>query len=161
MTLRIYFKMFSPIDAQQSETRFYRLTSIIEAIMIEKHLHHLWKKHSFCFLFYPKLVNVNNHIGKSLTKWLPLYREEEVLTNSNYIVRKVDTNFTQCVHRFRLRAIKSKCKSEDLIEVKSNNFRPDSITQTVFNQHLLTNHFIELDCLNTPKLDEYIVRRAT
>ena len=63
------------------------------------------KKHSFCLLLNPNLSNTNHHMGKSLTKWLFLYRVESVLTNSNYIVRKVGTNYTQCVHRIRLRPI--------------------------------------------------------
>ena len=60
---------------------------------------HPLQKLSFCLLLNPKLVKSTDQMGKSLQKWLPLYRVEQVLTNSNYIVRKVGTNHTQCVHR--------------------------------------------------------------
>ena len=47
---------------------------------------HPLKKLSFCLLLNPKLVKSTDQMGKSLQKWLPLYRVEQVLTNSNYIV---------------------------------------------------------------------------
>ena len=68
-------------------------------------------------------------MGKSLSKRLPLYRVESVLTNSNYIIRKVGTNHTQCVHRTRLRPITPQYQVEDISNVNSNNFIPDPITQ--------------------------------
>ena len=68
-------------------------------------------------------------MGKSLTKWIPLYRVEQVLTNSNYIVRKVGTNYTQCVHRIRLRPITPQYQIEDLAHIHPNNFVPDPSTR--------------------------------
>ena len=99
------------------------------------------KKLQYCLLLNPKLTNVNDHMGKSLTKWLPLYRVESVLTNSNYIIRKVGTNHTQCVHRIRIRPITPQYQVEDIPNVNSNNFTPDPITQhfsepTLFDQSL-------------------------
>ena len=38
-------------------------------------------KHRSCLLLNPKLSNVNDHIGKSLAKWLPLYRVEQTTHN--------------------------------------------------------------------------------
>ena len=89
------------------------------------------KKHSFCLLLNPKLSNTNDHMGKSLTKWLPLYRVESVLTNSNYIVRKVGTNYTQCVHRIRLRPITPQYTVDDLSNINQSNFVPDPSTRHV------------------------------
>ena len=63
------------------------------------------KLHSYCYLLNPKLTTQNMTTGKHMTKWLPLYRVEKVLTNMNYIVRKTATHLTQCVHRIRLRPI--------------------------------------------------------
>ena len=54
---------------------------------------------------------------------------EQVLTNSNYIVRKVGTNYTRCVHRIRLRPIKPQYQVEDLPNINSSNFIPDPITR--------------------------------
>ena len=89
------------------------------------------KNYSFCLLLNPKLSNTNDHMGKSLTKWLPLYRVESVLTNSNYIVRKVGTYYTQCVHRIRLRPITPQYTVDDLDNVNQSNFVPDPSTRLV------------------------------
>ena len=70
-------------------------------------------------------------MGKSLTKWLPLYRVENVLTHSNYIIRKVGTNYTQCVHRIRLRPIKPQHQVEDIPVINPTNFTPDPSTRHV------------------------------
>ena len=51
---------------------------------------------SYCLLFNPKLMTQSDFASKSLPIWLPLYRIEKILTNSNYIIRKVGTNYTQC-----------------------------------------------------------------
>ena len=36
-------------------------------------------------------------------KWIGLYRIQKVLSDNNYLIRKINTNKTQCVHRIRLR----------------------------------------------------------
>ena len=54
-----------------------------------------------------------------------MYRVEQVLTNSNYIIRKVGTHFTQCVHRIRLRPVVPQYQIEDLVDVNPVNFRRD------------------------------------
>ena len=74
-------------------------------------------------------MTTSDFAGKSITKWLPLYRVENVLTNSNYIVRKVNSNHTQCVNRMRLRPISPKYEIIDLPNVDSKNFVPDPSTQ--------------------------------
>ena len=68
-------------------------------------------------------------MGKSLQKWLPLYRVEQVLTNSKYIVRKVGTNHTECVHRIRLGPIEPNFDVKDLEEVDPQQFTPDPMTR--------------------------------
>ena len=87
------------------------------------------QKHRYCLLLNPKLSNVNDHMGKSLAQWLPLHRVEQVLTNSNYIIRKVGTNYTQCVHRIRLRPITPQYQVDDLPQINSNKFIPDPSTR--------------------------------
>ena len=99
------------------------------------------EKLQYCLLLNPKLTNVNDHMEKSLTKWLPLYRVESVLTNSNHIIRKVGTNHTECVHRLGLRPNTPQYQVEDIPDVNSNNFIPGPITQhfselTLFDQFL-------------------------
>ena len=77
--------------------------------------------HSFCLL-----TNQSDNRNKSLQVWLPLYRVEKVLTNSNYIVRKVGTNHTQCVQRFRLRSIRPQHQPEDVDPIDTTQFVVDT-----------------------------------
>ena len=65
----------------------------------EKALAQPLDEHSYCLLPNPKPTTQSESIGKALQTWLPLYRVEKALTTSNYIVRKIETNYTQCVHR--------------------------------------------------------------
>ena len=57
--------------------------------------------------------------------WLPLYRIEKILTNSNYIIRKVGTNYTQFVHRIRLRPVTPQGRIDDLTVINFENFQRD------------------------------------
>ena len=57
--------------------------------------------------------------------WIPLYRVEKVLTNSNYIIRKVGTTYTQCVHRICLRAVDSQHQPDDVEPIDPVKFRTD------------------------------------
>ena len=85
------------------------------------------KKHRLCLLLLPELSNVNTHMSRSLTEWLPLFRIEQVLTNSNYFFRKVGTLFPQCVHRIRLRPIIPQISVEHLLSVNPQDLKPDLI----------------------------------
>ena len=69
---------------------------------------------------------------------------EKVLTYSNYIVRKVNTNYTQCVHRIRLKPIKPNEIPEDLEVVKPENFQPDPSRRQNMEPDLFYKHFPEL-----------------
>ena len=61
------------------------------------------KLFSFCLILNTKLMNQNDFGKISMNVWIPRYRVEKVLTHSNYLIRKVGTNYTQCLHRIRLR----------------------------------------------------------
>ena len=80
---------------------------------------------SFCLLLNPKLLEQSTVIASQVQKWLPLYKMENVLTDSNYIIRKVKKNYTQCVHRIRLKPIKPSGTPEDLEVINSAKFEPD------------------------------------
>ena len=43
--------MFLPLNTQQLETRLYKDSTIIEGILTEKHLQHLWKNIAFVFFW--------------------------------------------------------------------------------------------------------------
>ena len=97
--------------------------------------------HHFCMLLNPKLPTQKAGTPKSWQTWIPLYRVKKVLTHSNYIVRKVGTNFTQCVHRLRLRPVSPHSSPEDLTDVDPSNFTPDPCRRStgmepeVFDEH--------------------------
>ena len=63
--------------------------------------------------------------SKSLPVWLPLYRIEKFLTNSNYIIRNVGTRYTQCVHRSRLRPVFPQGCIDDPTVINFENFQRD------------------------------------
>ena len=63
--------------------------------------------------------------NKFLTIWLPLYRIENILTNSKYIIRKVGTKYTQCVHRIRLRPVTLQVRIDNLTVNNFENFHRD------------------------------------
>ena len=82
-------------------------------------------KFSYCLLLKTKLMTQPDLSSKFSPIWLPLYRVESVLTNSNYIIRKVGTNFTQCVHRIRLRTVSPQYQVDDLSDINPDDFRRD------------------------------------
>ena len=57
--------------------------------------------------------------------WIQLYRVEKVLTNSNYILRKMGTNYTQCVYRIRLRPVLPQHQPEELENIDPSKFETD------------------------------------
>ena len=85
------------------------------------------KLHEYCLVLNPKLTNQNDFASKSMQVWLPLYRVEKVLTNSNYLIRKVGTQFTQCVHRIRLRPYMPLETPIDLENIDPTQFVPDPV----------------------------------
>ena len=80
---------------------------------------------SYCLLLNPRLMTQTDFASKSLPIWLPLYRVEKILTNSNYIIRKVGTDYTQCVHRIRLRPVEPQGRVDDFRVIDFQNFQRD------------------------------------
>ena len=80
---------------------------------------------SYCLILNPKLMTQSDFAIKSLPIWLPLYRFEKMLTNSNYIIRKVGTNYKQCVHRIRLRPVTPQGCIDNLAVNNFKNFQRD------------------------------------
>ena len=71
----------------------------------------------------PSLLTQSDFAAKSTTIWLSLYRVEKIL-KSKYLIRKVGTPYTQCVHRIRLRPITPNYQVED-IQLTMDDFRSD------------------------------------
>ena len=61
------------------------------------------KEKDYCFLLQPKADHQGSKISFRDFRWIGTYLVEKVLPNNNYIVRKLDTNKTQILHRIRLR----------------------------------------------------------
>ena len=80
------------------------------------------KVHSYCMLLNPLLITQSEFSAKHIQAWLPLYRIEKVFTDSNYIIRKVGTVFTQCGHRIRLRPIVPQYEMSDNPDVSPDHF---------------------------------------
>ena len=78
----------------------------------------------FAFLLNPKYTNQSDKVAFNSFQWDGPYRIVKCLTNSNYIIRKVGTQRTQCVHRMRLRSFKPHEEIAD-IEAKKQEFYPD------------------------------------
>ena len=80
---------------------------------------------SYCLLLNPKLMTQSVLLVNRGQFWLPLYRIEKILTISNYIFRKVGTNYTECVHRNRLRSVTPQGRIDDITVNNFENFQPD------------------------------------
>ena len=80
---------------------------------------------SNCSLLHPKLLEQSTVIASQVQKWLTLYKVEKVLTDSIYIIRKVNTSNTHCVHRIRLKPIKTSETTEELDVINPANFQLD------------------------------------
>ena len=80
---------------------------------------------SYCLSLNPKLTTQSDYASKSLTIWIPLYRIEKILTNSNYIIRKVGTNYIQCVHQIRLRPVRPQGRNDDVTVINFELFQRD------------------------------------
>ena len=99
---------------------------------------------SFCLILNPKLLEQSTVIASQVQKWLPLYKVEKVLTDSNYIFRKVNTNCTQCVHRIRLKPIKPSETPEDLEVINPENCQPDPSRRQHMEPDLFDKHIAVL-----------------
>ena len=61
------------------------------------------KEKDYCFILQPKADHQGSKIPFRDFRWIGPYLVEKVLPNNNYIVRKLNTNKTQILHRIRLR----------------------------------------------------------
>ena len=82
------------------------------------------KVNEFVFLLDPKYDSQRSKEEFKTFHWKRPYKVMKVLSDSNYIIRKVGTHKTQCVHRIRLRLFKPEFPIDD-INV-SKNLYPDS-----------------------------------
>ena len=96
----------------------------------------------YCLLLKPSLLTQSDFATKSCTIWLSLYKIENVLTKSNYLIRKIGTPYTQCVHRIRLRPITLNYEVED-INITSQDFKPDPWLGKYRSEHEIFDEALE------------------
>ena len=104
----------------------------------------------YCLLLNPCLFAQSDFAAKSNTIWLSLYRVEKILTKSHYLIRKVGTPYTQCVHRIRLRPITPNYQVEG-IQLTVDDFRPDPSLGKYRSEHEMFDDALE-DLLREGKL---------
>ena len=75
-------------------------------------------------LLNPSLLTQSDFAAKSSTIWFSLYKVEKVLTKSDYLIVKIGTPCTQCLHRIRLRPIVPNYEVKD-ITITLQIFKPD------------------------------------
>ena len=71
------------------------------------------KEKGYCFILQPKADHQGSKIPFRDFRWIGPYLVEKVLPNNNYIVRKLNTNKTQILHRIRLRKYNPEKPPED------------------------------------------------
>ena len=112
------------------------------------------KGNDFVFLLNPKITDQSDKIAFNHFKWEGPFKVVKVLTNFNYIVRKIGTSRTQCVHRMRLRPFIPNAPIHD-IEEDPNLFYADPEAfddQDLFNDHVpQTIHFERTPALPPPE----------
>ena len=99
-------------------------------------------QNQYCLLLNPSLLTRSDFAAKSCTIWLSLYKIEKVLTKSNYLIRKIGTPYTQCVHRIRLRPITPNYDVED-ISVAQQDFKPDPSLGKYRSEHEIFDEALE------------------
>ena len=77
----------------------------------------------FCFILQPKADNQGSKIPFREYRWISPYRIEKVLPNDNYIVRRLNTNKTQILHRIRLKKFVPNTPLED--KYSKEKLQPD------------------------------------
>ena len=97
----------------------------------------------FCFLLNPSLLTQSDFAAKSCTIWLSIYKIEKVSTKSNYLIRKIGTPYSQCVHRIRLRLITPTYDVED-ISVTQQDFKPDTLLGKYRSEHEIFDEALEI-----------------
>ena len=112
------------------------------------------KVNDFAFLLSPKIATQSDKIPFNSFKWEGPYKVVKVLSHSNYIIRKVGTFRTQCVHRMRLRPFVPHDPIDDIDDdAKKHYSDPDATDdQTIFNENLPAPDILT-PAENTPELD--------
>ena len=72
------------------------------------------KEKGYCFILQPKADHQVSKIPFHDFRWIGPYLVEKALPNNNYIIRKLNTNKTQTLHRILLRENNPEKPPEDI-----------------------------------------------
>ena len=81
------------------------------------------KQNDYCFILQPIADHQGSKIPFREYRWTGPYIVEKVLPNENYIVRKLNSNKTQILHRIRLRKYEANTALQDIRP--EGNLQPD------------------------------------
>ena len=82
------------------------------------------KEKDYCFVLQPKADNQASKIPFREYRWIGPFVVQTVLSNDNYIVRRLNTNKTQILHRIRLKNIVPNAPLEDKYD--GEKLQPDN-----------------------------------
>ena len=85
------------------------------------------KEKDYCFILQPKADHQGSKIPFRDFRWIGPYVVEKILPNNNYIVRKLNTNKTQILHRTRVRKYNPEKPPEDNYSEQKHNGKPTTI----------------------------------
>ena len=81
------------------------------------------KESEYCFVLQPKADNQGSKIPFRDCRWVGPFVVQKVLPNENYIVRRINTNKTQILHRIRLKKFVPNQPLED--NFREQRLQPD------------------------------------
>ena len=82
------------------------------------------KEKDYCFVLQPKADSQGSKIPFKEYRWIGTFVIQKVLSNDNYIVRRLNTNKTQILHRIRLKKFVPNAPLEDKYD--GEKLQPDN-----------------------------------
>ena len=99
----------------------------------------------YCFALHPKANNQSTKLPFTEYIWTGPYKIIKVLPNNNYIIRRLNSNKTQILHRMRLRPYPTQNNLEDNCPIQEENKPDDEIP--IKHDDLYANAWETLDPL--------------
>ena len=112
------------------------------------------KEKDYCFILQPKADHQGSKIPFRDFRWIGSYLVEKVLPNNNYIVRKLNTNKTQSLHRIRLRKYNPEKPPDDNYQgaqwqIEDNIVVPQDDLYTIAGEAEFGGHLFDIPIIYT------------